>query len=1014
MIALLLGMIRTRRAQAVTVFLLSAVATAAAVAGPVALRTVDHAILRHEVAGASNIERTISVNAFINPTDDGAAGQFDTIVDLLRLPGFETIRAGEFEVFGPVLDGQEVFGTPTSRLVFRDRVCEHITVLSGRCLSGPLEVVVGEDTAGRSGLRPGDVAVVQAARYVEGRGLIADGAPARLTVVGVYRPNDVTEVYWAGQRYFPVSADGTRREAVFTSVLSFDLVEHTLGQSVLDALAPADQLTLDRVAGLGDELEQALGPVVSDQTYIVETDIPVLAERVEASRELAGRLVPVAFIPLVGISFFVIFLAVGYGISGRRPELAIVTLRGTRPLRRWWLATGETLTAIVAGAPVGYLLGHVAVALVASWRLGGAGGSELSLRTVPYALLAVLGAIGVALLGQRRSLAEPVVELLRGVPRTAARWQSLVVEILVVALAVVATVQLRGAGTGLTGIALLVPGLIVVAVALLAARGFAPVAGALTRTALRGGRLGLGLAAVQIARRPGSQRLFVLLTVASAMLAFVAAGMDVASRARDDRARILTGATRVLTVDQADARRLLHLTRSVDPQGEWAMAVMPIDQPDVSAPPVLAIDSARLPAVAAWRPAFGTEAQAVADALQPQAKQSFTFHGTQMLIDLERLALGDAEPLTVSLGFIPLAGGDRVVASIPNVMPGRGVRTVNIAGCRDGCTFHSFAMPVAVPTFGRNIDGVVGLVVYSMRQADPAADVIPGTELTNRARWRTTESAQLSVYNGGLQMVTNPSPFITGDALVSSIDAPLPVPVAVAGTMGVTVLNGLDNQLVGIEVAGRASMLPRLATYGALVDLEYLERTALSTPRRGQAEIWLGPAAPPDAAEQLRKAGLAVAGETGLAQAGAALARQGPALALQFHLAAAVIGIVLALGGLGLVAAVDRRQRSEDFRSLRRQGLAGGTVRLATYGGYLVIAVAAMLVGLAAAAAAWWAAGDRLPVFTDSVASLAPPQWPILEPVLTIWSFAAAGMLVVALLAGALLNRASNAANGKG
>ena len=630
-------------------------------------------------------------------------------------------------------------------------------------------------------------------------------------------------------------------------------------------------------------------------------------------------------------------------------------------------------------------------------------------------MLAVLGALGVALLGQRRSLAEPVVELLRGVPRVGGPWRSLVVEVLVVALAVVATVQLRGAGTGLTGVALLVPGLVVVAVALLAARAFAPVAGALTRTALR--RRPARAWASPRCRSPADRAASgcsCCSTVASAMLAFVAAGIDVASRARDDRARILTGATRVLTVDQADARRLLHVTRSVDPQGEWAMAVMPIDQPDVSAPPVLAVDSARLSAVAAWRPEFGTEAQAVADALQPQAKQPFTFHGTQMLIDLERLALGDAEPVTVSLGFIPLAGGDRVVASIPNVTPGRGVRTVNIAGCRDGCTFHSFAMPVAVPTFGRNIDGVVGLVVYSMRQADPAADVIPGTELTNRARWRTTESAQLSVYNGGLQMVTNPSPFITGDALVSSIDAPLPVPVAVAGTMGVTVLNGLDNQLVGIEVAGRASMLPRLATYGALVDLEYLERTSLSTPRRGQAEIWLGPAAPPDAAEQLRKAGLAVAGETGLAQAGAALARQGPALALQFHLAAAVFGIVLALGGLGLVAAVDRRQRSEDFRSLRRQGLAGGTVRLATYGGYLVIVVAAMLVGLAAAAAAWWAAGDRLPVFTDSVASLAPPQWPILEPVLTIWSFAAAGMLVAALLAGALLNRASNAANGKG
>ena len=147
-------MMRTRRAQAVTVFLLSAVATAAAVAGPVAL---PHGRPRDPAAGGGgarrNIERSFSVTAFVNPSDDSAAGQFDTIADLLELPGFDTVRAGEFEVFGPVADGQEAFGTPTSRLVFRDRICEHLTMVSGRCLAGPLEVVIGEDTARRAGLR---------------------------------------------------------------------------------------------------------------------------------------------------------------------------------------------------------------------------------------------------------------------------------------------------------------------------------------------------------------------------------------------------------------------------------------------------------------------------------------------------------------------------------------------------------------------------------------------------------------------------------------------------------------------------------------------------------------------------------------------------------------------------------------------------------------------------------------------------------------------------------------------
>ena len=112
-------------------------------------------------------------------------------------------------------------------------------------------------------------------------------------------------------------------------------------------------------------------------------------------------------------------------------------------MRRWWLATGETLTVIVAGAPVGYLLGHAAVALVAvvAARWGRRGRAQPA--TVPYAVLALLGAIVVALLGQRRSLAEPVVDLLRGVPRAAPGWRSVIVEMLVVASPWSATVQLR-------------------------------------------------------------------------------------------------------------------------------------------------------------------------------------------------------------------------------------------------------------------------------------------------------------------------------------------------------------------------------------------------------------------------------------------------------------------------------------------------------------------------------------------------------------------------------------------
>jgi putative ABC transport system permease protein len=407
MIGLVLRMIIARPAQALTVFLLSAVVTAAAVAGPVALREVDRSIARGEVAAAHDTELSLSVTSFVNPSASDAASQFDTIASLVDLPGFETIRAGELEAFGPVADGKAAYGADTSRLVFRDRVCEHLVIVAGRCLAGPLEIVVGVDSARVAGVRPGDVAVVQAARYVQGRGLVPDGAEARVTVVGTYIPRDPAEAYWAGQHYFPVTANGTRHEAVFLSAQTFDLIDHTLGQSSVDSLAPPAALTVDRLATLKQEIDHITAPLAEQPTVTVNTNLPDLVDRVTANRAVAHQLVPVAFIPLVALCFFVIYLAVGYGVFGRRQELGLVALRGVTPPRRWWLATGETGLMIVLGAPVGYLLGYASVSAVAAVRFGGPA-VPLDPGALPYAGLALAGSLLVALLGQRRSVGEPV------------------------------------------------------------------------------------------------------------------------------------------------------------------------------------------------------------------------------------------------------------------------------------------------------------------------------------------------------------------------------------------------------------------------------------------------------------------------------------------------------------------------------------------------------------------------------------------------------------------------------
>ena len=223
-------------------------------------------------------------------------------------------------------------------------------MVSGRCLSGPLEVVRrrGHRRQGRPAARRRDGRA--------GRPLCRGPGPDRPTArrpgspwSASTAPTTPREAYWAGQHYFPVTADGTRRDAVFISVQTFDLVEHTVGpERARRARHRPRPLTLDRVAGLADRARaghrpgrRATRPTSSRPT------LPALAERVAASREVARRLVPVAFVPLVGICFFVIFLAVGYG--DLRPPA------GARPSSR----CGDTRPCDAGGSPPGRpLTGH--------------------------------------------------------------------------------------------------------------------------------------------------------------------------------------------------------------------------------------------------------------------------------------------------------------------------------------------------------------------------------------------------------------------------------------------------------------------------------------------------------------------------------------------------------------------------------------------------------------------------------------------------------------------------------
>jgi predicted lysophospholipase L1 biosynthesis ABC-type transport system permease subunit len=192
------------------------------------------------------------------------------------------------------------------------------------------------------------------------------------------------------------------------------------------------------------------------------------------------------------------------------------------------------------------------------------------------------------------------------------------------------------------------------------------------------------------------------------------------------------------------------------------------------------------------------------------------------------------------------------------------------------------------------------------------------------------------------------------------------------------------------------------------MDLEYAERAAATAGGTDRPEVWLSAAAPPDAVARLTAAGLVVLDDETLADRRARLDRQGSAVSLRFHLVAAALAVLLGAGSVWLVAAVDRRRRGAELRVLRVQGVPARVVASASRWGYLGMALAALLLGPLAAGLAWWAVGDRLPVFVDEAVTIPVPAWPHPGPVVLAWLVAATVLLAVSTLAARAVRRAAN------
>jgi putative ABC transport system permease protein len=966
MTAVVAAMLRARRTPAVLVLLLSALAAAAAVAGPVYTAATDRASVATEVELATRTEKTVMITA---PVESREVSVFDSAASSLRkLPGFTLVHGVEFPVLG--LDPDP---TNPTRMVFRADICPHLTVTSGRCLMADDELIVGESTAERLHVRAGQTVTVRFAVYNDAaRRWDAAGRPATVGIVGVYRPRDVAEPYWGRSGFFAPGVEDAVSEPVFMSRPTVDTIEHESDQRSAEAIPRAGSISAatlpalaEAVSALTDDVEGGAGGIGAAVLY--DDDLPDLLGRVDRARTLTRQLVPIAALPLLGLCWLVLFLAVAYGSEARRHEQALFALRGGSRATRLWLATGESLAAIVVGAPVGYVAGTIVVGLVADARYG----AGFTLAPAPGAALAacvaVAGAIVAGLFGLRRLLSTPVVDLLRRIPPPASPWRSVAVEACVVVLAVIAAVQLRAFDGSLVGLGQLVPGLVVLGVAVVAARLLVPVAARVGGAAIRRGKLGLALGALQIARRPGSQRLFVLLAVAVALLGFAVTAVDVAAQARAARAQVETGADRTVSVVDADAGELLRTVRAVDPAGAFAMATATTTSS--RGPRTLFADLRAMPAVIGWRPEYGPYPAAdIAGRLRPPTGEPVVLSDSSVALTVDYPVAQPRTTVELSVVLRPLAGGSAVRAGTGPLRAGTATYVAPADGCEKGCRVAAIRAGFAAS--GNATTDVTLVSLASARSKAVAVDAggFGGWQVSAGGTGRPGP-AGLVVSLKGAGLDPRPIWVTPGDTLQT-------LPVLSAGMPAdLAAVDNVDGSAMAVHAVASATSLPRLGK-GVLADLEYGERAATGNTLLLEAQVWLGPKAPADAVDRLVKAGLVISGQDSSAAAARRLDHRGPALAMWFQLLAGAGATALAATGMALMAAVDRRRTLDDLVALRRQGLGGPTAARGVLWAYLSVAVAAVVTGAAAAATAWWVAGRYLPLFLDDDFALAPPVAP--------------------------------------
>ncbi len=981
---LALRAIRWRATASATVFVVAVVAILAATVGPIYLHAVDETVLARHLNDASLFQRDVLISRNTEPGFRGV----DWDGQVRRLAG-EVERDRQF---APPVSEEEVDVTYggaqpfTSEIASIDRLCAHLRILRGHCLSGNStgDTLISTNTARAEHLTVGGTLAATT----------NNGIAIRLRVIGVYRPVAPGGPFWERWYVFRFGQPGPENlpppgDASFVTpaALSSRLqqVPQTLSANVALRLR---NVSYDDIGALRRTLAHVNATIAhlsyesgtsgaSDAT--LTTSLPTILDATDKETALAGTLVTVATAQLALLAMLLLYAVVANTTRAQGPEVALAKLRGRRAGSIVLQSVAQPVALVLIAAPVAAVLAWVAVRLLAARLLGHPVDVAFPPAAYGIAALGVVGGVLAAVVAARRIVVTPVGALMRlGAATPGSPVGLLVADAAAVTIAVAGLIELEAGGVLSAGepnpLSVLAPTLLAVAAAVVALRLLPLVARRLARWTRDSQRLAVFLAVRQLLRRPAEARAVLLVAVAVAIGAFAVSAWADARHNRSLRALNSAGAHTVLFVRPgAGVNDLRAAVDRADPGGHsMAVAYTNVDQ----VPPLIAVDTARFASVAAWVP--GNSSAPLSSVLHRLVVRAapVTATGTRLRLRVD-LIRHPREAVQLAVNFSE-PNHSQAVRSVTPVVPGTRSYDISLpSACVKGCRIAALHLTANTPSvpFGTQAGDIHAIIGASVRSHGEWRPVMSFGEAT---RWRGDGKGPASIGTAGASLSLDVRQFSSSATWPSvlSVGIPSALPAVVASATAAqyqgnqihsVVAVGLDGQTVSADGVIRSVALPQVDRNGIMVDFgSALAAMSNSAAPTTHYQVWLSSAAPSDMAARLARQHVYVERTIHSSTYLPALDNSGPAFADSLFLVSALAATILAIAATAVGRVVSVRRRGYEMAALGAVGVSPRTLRRAMAVEQGSIFGIGLIVGLAAGLVGSLLALPSTPVFVDT------------------------------------------------